>query len=140
MVPGSLSRPTDMFLPSWSCGRPAALDIHVISPPPTDSRRDLSLSRPCTPDWSAAQACLKSSCLSRCWSAMQTLCHRNTWGTGSGCHSYHLPFATWVRQVWIFGPFCLSKASFPEICDLSLAGQCLLHRHPTLSPTLDGIA
>ena len=29
---GSLSRPADVFLPSWSCGRPAALDIHVISP------------------------------------------------------------------------------------------------------------
>ena len=32
LVTGSLSRPTDVFLPSWSCGRPAALDIHVISP------------------------------------------------------------------------------------------------------------
>ena len=32
LVPGSLSRPADVFLPSWSCGRPAALDIHVISP------------------------------------------------------------------------------------------------------------
>ena len=32
MVPGSLPRPADMLFPSWSCGRPAALDIHVISP------------------------------------------------------------------------------------------------------------
>ena len=32
LVIGSLSRPADVFLPSWSCGRPAALDIHVISP------------------------------------------------------------------------------------------------------------
>ena len=32
LVTGSLSRPADVFLPSWSCGRPAALDIHVISP------------------------------------------------------------------------------------------------------------
>ena len=32
LAPGSLSRPADVFLPSWSCGRPAALDIHVISP------------------------------------------------------------------------------------------------------------
>ena len=30
LIPGSLSHPADVFLPSWSCGRPAALDIHVI--------------------------------------------------------------------------------------------------------------
>ena len=32
LVPGSLSHPADVFLPNWSCWRPAALDIHVISP------------------------------------------------------------------------------------------------------------
>ena len=32
MVPGSLFHPVDVFLLSWSCGRPAVLDIHVISP------------------------------------------------------------------------------------------------------------
>ena len=32
LVSGSLARPADVFLPSWSCGCPAALDIHVISP------------------------------------------------------------------------------------------------------------
>ena len=32
LVTGSLSRPADVFLPSWRCGWPAALDIHVISP------------------------------------------------------------------------------------------------------------
>ena len=31
-IPDSLSRPTDVFLPTWSRGRPAALDVHVISP------------------------------------------------------------------------------------------------------------
>ena len=28
----SLSRPADVFLPTRSCGRPAALDVHVLSP------------------------------------------------------------------------------------------------------------
>ena len=28
----SQSRPADILLPNWSCGRPAALDVHVISP------------------------------------------------------------------------------------------------------------
>ena len=32
VVPDSLSRPADILLPTWSQGRPAALDIHVISP------------------------------------------------------------------------------------------------------------
>ena len=32
LIPNSLSRPADVFLPTWSRGRPAALDVHVISP------------------------------------------------------------------------------------------------------------
>jgi hypothetical protein len=32
IVPDSSSRPADIFIPNWSRGRPAALDIHVISP------------------------------------------------------------------------------------------------------------
>ena len=32
VVPDSLSRPADILLPTWSHGRPAALDVHVISP------------------------------------------------------------------------------------------------------------
>ena len=32
LIPNSASRPADVFLPNWSGGRPAALDIHVISP------------------------------------------------------------------------------------------------------------
>jgi len=32
LIMDSLSRPADVFLPTWSPGRPAALDVHVISP------------------------------------------------------------------------------------------------------------
>ena len=32
LISDSLSRPADVFLITWSCGRPAALDVHVISP------------------------------------------------------------------------------------------------------------
>ena len=32
VVPDSLSRPADILLPTWRHGRPAALDVHVISP------------------------------------------------------------------------------------------------------------
>ena len=32
LVSNSLPRPADIFLPSWSCDHPAALDVHVISP------------------------------------------------------------------------------------------------------------
>ena len=32
LIPGTQSRPVDVFLPNWSRGRPAALDITIISP------------------------------------------------------------------------------------------------------------
>ena len=32
LMPNSLSRPADIYLPNWSRGRPTALDVHVISP------------------------------------------------------------------------------------------------------------
>ena len=32
VVVDSCSRPADILLPMWRCGRPAALDVHVISP------------------------------------------------------------------------------------------------------------
>ncbi len=32
LIPNSAAHPADVFLPNWSSGRPAALDIHVISP------------------------------------------------------------------------------------------------------------
>ena len=31
LIPGSQSLPPDVFLPTWLCGQPAALDITVIS-------------------------------------------------------------------------------------------------------------
>ena len=32
LIPNSRSRPADLYLPNWKRGRPAALDVHVISP------------------------------------------------------------------------------------------------------------
>ncbi len=32
LIPDSASRPADVLLPNWTNGRPAALDVHVISP------------------------------------------------------------------------------------------------------------
>ena len=31
LIPGTLSRPADIFLPNWQRGQPAALDVTVIS-------------------------------------------------------------------------------------------------------------
>lgn len=31
LIPGSMSRPADVYLPSWKRGRPAAMDVTVIS-------------------------------------------------------------------------------------------------------------
>ena len=32
LVPSSSSRPADILLPTWKHGRPAAMDVHIISP------------------------------------------------------------------------------------------------------------
>ena len=32
LVPDSSVRPADVLLPNWNCSRPAAVDVHVISP------------------------------------------------------------------------------------------------------------
>ena len=32
LIPGSKSRPADIYLPYWTRGKPAALDVFVISP------------------------------------------------------------------------------------------------------------
>jgi len=32
LIPGSRSRPTDIYLPNWEGGQPAAMDVTVISP------------------------------------------------------------------------------------------------------------
>ena len=31
LIPGTSSRPADVYLPNWTRGKPAALDLHVIS-------------------------------------------------------------------------------------------------------------
>ena len=31
LIPGTSSRPADVYLPNWTRGKPAALDVHVIS-------------------------------------------------------------------------------------------------------------
>ena len=59
MVLISLSHPADVFLPSWSCGRPAALEIHVLSP-----LQQLTLVEASVSLGHALQIASKSSCLS----------------------------------------------------------------------------
>ena len=60
VVPDSLSRPTDILLPTWSRGCPAALDVHVISTIQQHPSR--SISHPWTRS-SSAQAGFPSGCL-----------------------------------------------------------------------------
>ena len=119
----ALFRPADVFLQSWSCGRSAALDIHEISP-----LYQLTLAETSVSSGHALQIGVQrklASNLPTCRDA-GVLQMWNTWGTGWGCHPYHSPFgSSHSRQDWILGPFCLSEASFPEICDLSLVGQCM---------------
>ena len=42
VIPSSSARPADILLPTWSGGRPAALDVHVISPLQEQTVREAS--------------------------------------------------------------------------------------------------
>ena len=63
LVPCSQSRPTDI-LPNWSCGRFAALDVHVISPLQQQTIAEASHTWVGPPSWRPSQVGLKSLGLS----------------------------------------------------------------------------
>ena len=66
LIPNSLSKSADIYIPTWSHGRPAAMDVHVISP-----LQQQTLGEAATTPGHALQVGVQrklSSHLSHCWS------------------------------------------------------------------------
>ena len=144
IVPSSLSRPADVLLPNWSSGRPAVLDVHVISPLQHQTIVEASH----TPGH-----------------ALQVGIRRKLTAHLSVCRSTGTDFIPLVaetlgglgedtiRTVAAIGRAIADRSGSPDPSSTSknLFGRfaialwrgnaCLwLHRHPSLPPSLDGIA
>ena len=143
VVADSHSRPADILLPTWRCGRPAALDVHVISP-----LQDLTL----------------SAAASTPGHALNVGVQRKLAAHLSDCRAAGMDFVPVVVEtlgglsedaistVRAIGK-AISKRASPDdpststgqlfhrlAISLWRGNACLwLHRHPTLPPPIDGI-
>ncbi len=142
VVPDSASRPADVLLPNWINGRPAALDIHVISP-----LQSLILSEAARTQGHALQVGVQhklASNLPSCRS-MGLTCIPLVAETLGGLDE---DFVSTIRD--ISRSICLRSGADRDIVTTKhLFGRVsialwrgnttmLIHRSPTLSPVLDG--
>ena len=138
LVTGSLSRPADVFLPSWSCGRPAALDIHVIS-----QLQQQTLSEASVTPGHALQVGVQrklTSNLPACREA-GVECIPIVAETLGGLAS--LPSAPWAGdRAGSMDPLSTIRHIFQRFAIALWRGNACLwfHRHPTLPSYLDGVA
>ena len=143
LVPSSLSRPADILLPNWCQGRPAALDIHVISP-----LQQLTLAEVASTPGHALQVgtCRNlASNLSAC-RAVGAECIPLVAETlvGLSEDSIHTIRAI-GRAIGLRSsspnPSISSKHLFGRVAIALWRGNASLwlHRHPTLPPSLDGV-
>ena len=137
VIPSSLSRSTDLLLPTWRGGRPAALDVHVISPL---QESESSFTRGHTLQ-AGVQHKLSSS-LSACRStgtdfvplvaetlgglAEDTISTISAIGCAAG------------DRIGLTDSGSFTKQLFRRLAIALLKGR--LHRFPTLPPSLDGVA
>ncbi|XP_064394938.1 uncharacterized protein LOC135342184 [Halichondria panicea] len=142
LVPDSASRPADALLPNWINGRPAALDVHVISP-----LQSLTLSEAARTQGHALQVGVQrklASNLPSCRSVGMT-CIPLVAETLGGLAE---DFISTIRDIG--RSICLrSGADRDSVTIKHLFGRVsialwrgnasmLIHRSPTLSPVLDG--
>ena len=143
VVVDSHSRPADILLPTWRCGRPAALDVHVVSP-----LRDLTL-------------CAAASTPGH---ALNVGVQRKLAAHLSDCRAAGMDFVPVVVEtlgglsedaistVRAIGKAISKRASLDDpststgqlfhrlAISLWRGNACLwLHRHPTLPPPINGI-
>ena len=142
-LPNSLSRPADILLPTWSRGRPAALDVHIISP---------------------LQQQIMGESASTPGHALQVGVHRKLTSHLSACHSAGVDFipimaealggqaSDAIATIKSIGK-AISLRAGPQVytsCTKQLfhrvaitlwrGNACLwLHRLPTLPPSVDGL-
>ena len=143
LVPSSLARPADVFLPHWYLGRPAALDVHITSP---------------LQEQTIAEAAFTPG------HALQAGVQRKLASNLSACRATGTDFIPLVAET--FGGLAedtvstvsaiaraisdRSHATDPATTSRHLFGRLAialwsgnaglwLHRHPTLPPFLDGV-
>ena len=138
LISNSLARPADICLPNWSCGRPAALNVHVISPLQQQTHEEAA-----TYPGHALQVGVISSHLSACCSAgidfiplvAETL---------SGLAEDTILIiriigqAIGQRDAYPEAPNC-TRHLFLRVAISLWRGNAILwlHHHPTLPPSLD---
>ena len=142
-MPNSLSRPADIFLPTWSRGRSAALDVHVISP---------------------LQQLTLGEAASTPGHALRVGVQRKLTSNLSACHSVGIEFIPLVvetlgglaedtiltirsigqaigQRVGSLDPSISTRHLFHRLAIALWRGNASLwlHRFPTLPPSLDGL-
>ncbi len=143
LVSDSASRPADVLLPNWTNGRPAALDVHVISP-----LQSLTLSEAARTQGHALQVgvqCKLASNLPNCRSMpMGLTCIPLVAETLGGLAE---DFISTIRDIGRSIGLrsgaedkTTTKHLFGSVSIALWRGNAsmLIHRSPTLSPALDG--
>ena len=143
IVSDSLSRPADILLPTWCHGRPAALDVHVISP-----LQQLTLHEAASTPGHALEVGVQrkfSAHLSACRAAGVDFFPivAETFG-GLGQDTIHLIrslgelIAQRVSHLDSYDP--TSHLFYRFAIALWRGNACLwVHRQPSLPPTVDGV-
>ena len=143
LVASSQSRPADIFLPTWHCGRPAALDIHVISP-----LQDLTLTEASVIPGHALNVGVQrklSSNLSACRSSgidFVPVVAETLGGLAEDAITIISAIGRAVSdRVSSDDHAATTKHLFRRVAIALWRGNASmwLHRHPTLPPSLDGI-
>ena len=124
LVPNSLSRPANILLPTWNHGRPAALDIHVIS-----SLQQQTVGEAASTPGHALQVGVQCKLVSHL----------------SACRSAGVDFIPIVTEV-------LGRLAEDTISIICAFGEAIgrsrpqssttctkLHHHPILPPSVDGL-
>ena len=141
LVPDSASRPADVLLPNWINGRPAALDIHVIS-----SLQSLTLSEAARIQGHAlpvgVQRKLASNLLS-CRSVGLTCILLVAETLGGLAEDFVSTIQDIGRSIYLHSGAdrdIVTKHLFGRVSIALWRGNAtmLIHRSPTLSPVLDG--
>ena len=143
LVASSQSRPADILLPTWHHGRPAALDVHVISP-----LQDLTLTEASVTPGHALNVGVQrklSSNLSACRSSgidFVPVVFETLGGLAEDAITIISAIGRAVSdRVGSDDHAATTKHLFRRVAIALWRGNaCLwLHRHPTLPPSLDGV-
>ena len=143
LVPSSLSRPADILLPIWCQGRPAALDIHVISP-----LQQSTLAKAASTPGYALQVGTRrklasnlSACRAEGAECIPLIAETLGGLSEDSIHTIRAIGRDIGLRLSSSNPLISSKHLFGRVAIALWRGNASLwlHRHPTLPPSLDGV-